>query len=123
MATPNTTSDTMPTPWDGENAKNGNPNPVALVATVVARNTAVQPSQRFPASKPASTTRPEPIPTRLTATCTNVNVVIPKIMERSLKKVVCGDQGPGRSPRRAGRVVITRPRTRSDRDAATASAS
>jgi len=57
---------------DGKNLWNGKPNPVTLVATVLARKSAVQPSSRFPVSRPYRTTSPEPIPTRLITTCTNV---------------------------------------------------
>ena len=69
----------MPTPCDGKNLWNGKRNPVTLVSTVVNRNSAVQPSSRFAASSPNTTTNPERIPVKLNTTCTNVNVVIPKI--------------------------------------------
>src|SRR5260370_41450620 len=74
----------MPTTWDGNKWSNGKPNAVTLVATVLTRKSAVQPSSRFPASSPNMTTNPEKIPTRLNTTCTkvNVDVVIPKIMMR-----------------------------------------
>ena len=68
--------DMMPTLWEGKRWSNGKPNPVTLVATVVARKRAVQPLSRFPASSPKITTNPEPIPTRLINTCTKVNVVV-----------------------------------------------
>src|SRR6266850_3328265 len=80
MAMASTIRDTMPTPWDGKNLWNGKKNPVTLVSTVVTRNSAVQPSSRFPPSSPNTTTNPEKIPIKLNTTCTNVNVVIPKIM-------------------------------------------
>src|SRR5882724_2612311 len=80
MAIASTTSDTMPTPCDGKNLWNGKRNPVTLVSTVVTRNSAVQPSSRFPPSNPNTTTTPDKIPIKLSTTCTKVNVVIPKIM-------------------------------------------
>src|SRR5262245_29878919 len=64
----------MPTPWAGVNCLNGKKNPVTLVATVVARKSAVQPSSRFPLSSPNMTTNPEPIPNRLITTCMKVSV-------------------------------------------------
>jgi hypothetical protein len=70
----------MPTLWDGSRWSNGNPNPVTLVATVVARKTAVQPSRRLPATRPSTTTSPDAIPARLISMWTTVNVssVIPR---------------------------------------------
>ncbi len=62
---------------------NGKSNPVTLVATVLARKTAVQMSSRFAAISPNTTTNPEKILTKLNTTCTKVNVVIPKITTRS----------------------------------------
>jgi hypothetical protein len=58
----------------GSRRSNGKPNPVTLVATVLARNKAVQPLSRFLVSSPYMTTNPEPIPTKLTRMCTKVNV-------------------------------------------------
>src|SRR5258708_22074764 len=78
IATASTTSDTMPTTCDGKSLWNGNKNPVKLVVTVVARNSAVQRLSCFAAISPNTTTNPEPIPTRLNTTCTKVNVVILK---------------------------------------------
>src|SRR6266700_6140195 len=49
-----------------------------LVAAVVMRNTAVQPSSRFALISPKTTTNPEPIPTRLNTTCTKVIMVMVK---------------------------------------------
>src|SRR5258708_9984858 len=69
-----------PTTWDGNNLWNGNMYPVTSVATVVTRKSAVQPSSLLPAISPNKTTNPDKIPTRLIATWTNVNVVIPRIM-------------------------------------------
>src|SRR6266852_7294361 len=80
MAIGSTTSDTMPTPCDGKNLWNGKRKPVTLVSTVVTRNSAVQPSSRFPLRSPNTTTNPDKIPIKLSTTCTKVNVVIPKIM-------------------------------------------
>src|SRR5882762_4727134 len=80
MAIASTTSDTMPTPCDGKNLWNGKRKPVTLVSTVVTRNSAVQPSSRFPPSRPNTATNPDKIPSKLSTTCTNVKVVIPKIM-------------------------------------------
>jgi hypothetical protein len=79
----------MPTLWEGKRWSNGKPNPVTLVATVVARKTAVHPLSRFPASSPKMTTNPEPIPTRPINTCTkvNVDVVMPKIMMHVLSEL------------------------------------
>ena len=73
----------MPTPCDGKNLCNGKRNPVTLVSTVVTRNTAVQPSNRFAASSPNTATNPEKIPIKLNTTCTKVNVAIPKIIVSS----------------------------------------
>jgi len=42
----------MPTPWDGIKWWTGKKNPVTLVATVVVKNSAVQPSSRFPEREP-----------------------------------------------------------------------
>src|SRR5882762_10835109 len=69
-----------PTTCDGNNLWNGNMNPVTLVATVVSRKSAVQPSRLFPAISPNKTTNPDKIPTRLITTWTKVKVVIPRIM-------------------------------------------
>src|SRR5260370_29394859 len=80
MATASTINDTMPTPWDGKKRWNGKKNPVTFVSTVVTRNSAVQASRRFAASKPNTTTNPDKIPIKLNATCTKVSVVTPKIM-------------------------------------------
>jgi hypothetical protein len=66
----------MPTPGDGKKRWNGKRDPVTLVATVLARKSAVQRSSRFALSSPNTTTNPEPIPTKLSTTCTKVNVVI-----------------------------------------------
>src|SRR6266403_6342 len=77
MAIASTISDTMPTPCDGKNLWNGKRNPVTLVSTVVTKNSAVQPSSRFPPSSPNTTTNPDKIPIKLNRTCTKVNVVIP----------------------------------------------
>src|SRR3981189_2479928 len=70
----------MPTPCDGKKRWNGNRNPATLVATVVTKKTAVQPSRRFAANSPNRTINPEKIPIRLNTTCTKVKVVIPKII-------------------------------------------
>src|SRR5271155_3119208 len=71
---------------EGKRCSYGNANPVTLVATVVRRKMAVHRSSRFPASNPYITTNPVPIPTRLSNTCTSVNVevVIPRIMAHLL---------------------------------------
>src|SRR5947207_3896166 len=63
------------TAWDGRKCATGKPNPVRLVARVLARKIAVQPSSRFAVSNPNTTTNPAPIPTRLMTTWTTVNVV------------------------------------------------
>jgi hypothetical protein len=57
-----------PTTWDGNNLWNGNMNPVTLVATVVTRKSAVQPSSFLPAISPNKTTDPDKIPVRLITT-------------------------------------------------------
>jgi hypothetical protein len=56
--------------------------PVALVRIVVVRKSAVQPALYFDPSMAAATTSPATIPTRLSATCSNVNagIDIPRIM-------------------------------------------
>ena len=64
----------MPTAWAGVKPWNGKPNPVKLVATVVVRNVAVQPSSRLRASRPYITISPERMPIKLSATCTNVKI-------------------------------------------------
>src|SRR5258708_23316594 len=69
-----------PTTGDGNNWWNGNMYRVKCVATVVTRKSAVQRSSLLPAISPNKTTNPDKIPTRLIATWTNVNVVIPRIM-------------------------------------------
>jgi hypothetical protein len=51
-------------------------NPVTLVATVVARKSAIQPLSRFAVRNPNKTRTPEQMPTRLSATCTMVSAVI-----------------------------------------------
>src|SRR6266852_6444801 len=75
-----------PTPYDGLNPSKGKKNPVTLVNTVVTRKSAVQPSSLFAASSPNTTTKPDKIPTKLIATWTKVNVVIPRIMVRLLSE-------------------------------------
>src|SRR6266852_2838053 len=75
-----------PTPYDGLNPSKGKKNAVTLVNTVVTRKSAVQPSNLFPASSPNATTTPDKIPTKLIATWTRVNVVMPKIMMRLLSE-------------------------------------
>src|SRR5258708_36848970 len=98
-----------PTTWDGNNLWNGNMYPVTSVATVVTRKSAVQPSSLLPAISPNKTTNPDKIPTRLIATWTNVNVVIPRIMmcprepeayydiAKNFARCICGGKngGPG----------------------------
>src|ERR1700686_3945525 len=82
-------SDRIPSTWDGSKRWNGKRNPVMLVNTVLARKTAVQPSNRFEANNPNTTTKPEKIPIKLNTTCTKVNVVIPKIMMGILSEMIC----------------------------------
>src|SRR6266568_6692188 len=91
MATASTINDTMPTPWDGKKRWNGKKNPVTFVSTVVTRNSAVQASRRFVASKPNTTTNPDKIPIKLNATCTKVSVVTPKIMMPPQPETHLGD--------------------------------
>src|SRR5438445_8665585 len=66
----------MPVTMAGVTPWNRKKKPVALVATVVARKSAVQPSSRFAVSSPNRTTKPESIPTRLMTTWIRVNVVM-----------------------------------------------
>src|SRR5262245_28579531 len=80
MAAAKTPSDKRPSTCDGRSRSNGKKNPVTLVATVLARKTAVQPSSRRAVSSPHRTTNPERIPSRLTATCPKVKVFMPSIM-------------------------------------------
>src|SRR5712692_4292000 len=80
MAIARAISDTMPIACEGKNLWKGKRKPVTLVATVVARNRAVQPSSLFPVSNPYATTIPEKIPIKLNTTCTKVSVVMPKII-------------------------------------------
>src|SRR5262245_22598758 len=63
-----------PTTWDGNRWSTGKPNPVTLVASVVPRKSSVHPRRSRPLSRPAITTNPEPIPTRLSPTCRAVKV-------------------------------------------------
>src|SRR5712691_8075397 len=69
-------------------------NPVTLVNTVVARKSAVQPGSRCDLNMPPRTTTPEKIPSRLTTTCTAVNVEIdrPTIMVHLLSRFDEGEQ-------------------------------
>jgi hypothetical protein len=78
----------MPTTCDGKSLWKGNKNPVKLVATVVARNSAVKPSSRFAAISPKATMNPEPIPAKLNTTCIKVNAVILNILS-SFGLVAC----------------------------------
>src|ERR1700682_4056219 len=92
----------MPTLWDGRRWSKGKPNPVTLVATVVARKRTVHTSNRFPATRPNITTRPAKIPTRLNTTCTRVNVEVdrPQIMMflRSIRPMLCRADSEGAIP-------------------------
>src|SRR5216684_906333 len=65
----------MWTAYDGIKCWNGKRNPVTHVATVIASKRTVQPSSRFPLSKPIMTTKPEKIPSKLITTCKRVNIV------------------------------------------------
>jgi hypothetical protein len=58
----------MPTARDGRKRRNGKRNPVPLLATVVHKKTAVQPSNRLEVSRPNATTKPATIPTKLNKT-------------------------------------------------------
>src|SRR5438552_14682386 len=105
----------MPTAWDGRKRKNGKPNPVTLVAAVVARNIAVHVPRRLAVSKPTRTTSPETIPTRLTTTWTNVYVVMSKIMEgvlsalkvRATRSLAQGGRAEAVPPRRGRQPLST----------------
>src|SRR5277367_5316248 len=79
-----TTSEIVPTAYDGLNPWYGKKYPVTLVSTVEIRKTAVVPSSLFAESRPNATISPERIPIRLIATCTNVKVDIPEVMIHSL---------------------------------------
>src|SRR2546426_2605666 len=76
------TSDTIPTAWDGRNVTKGKPKPVALVATVVTRKRTAQRSSCLPLASPPATTRPVTMPTTLSSTWISVNVVRLKIIGR-----------------------------------------
>src|SRR6266540_1380292 len=80
----------MPILWEGNSTKNGNPNPVALVSTVLTRKTAVQPWRRFAWIQLYITTKPEAIPIRLIRVWTNVNGGMPKIMEGNVASKLTG---------------------------------
>jgi hypothetical protein len=67
-------------PWNGKR------NPVTLVATVVVRKIAVQPSSRLADNNPNATRNPEMIPTRLMATWKRVNAVNPGLMVITLSE-------------------------------------
>src|SRR6202051_3641186 len=82
-------SDSMPSTWEGNNLWKGKKNPVTLVSAVLVRKMAVQPSKRFEANSPNTTTKPEKIPIKLNATCAKVKVVIPKIMIGHLSEAIC----------------------------------
>jgi hypothetical protein len=58
----------MPTMCDGRIRSLGKANPVALVKTVVARNSAVQPCSLLESNMPTSTINPERMPIRLKTT-------------------------------------------------------
>jgi hypothetical protein len=80
----------MPILCEGKSWWNGKPNPVTLVAAVVARNRAVQLLNRFALSIAYRTTNPEPMPTRLRITWKMVKVDndIPSITKGSFQKQV-----------------------------------
>src|SRR6059036_782174 len=82
MATAKTSREMIPTMCDGNKWSTGKPKPVTLVATVVTRKSAVHPLRSRPRSRTEITTSPEPIPIRLSTTCTSVNVAsgIPQAM-------------------------------------------
>jgi len=65
----------MPTIIAGVMPWKGKKKPVALVATVVTRNDAVQLLKRRPLISPIRTTRPVRMPARLITTCIFVNVI------------------------------------------------
>jgi hypothetical protein len=77
------TREIPPTTWDARSSWNGKRNPVTLVSTVLVRKVAVQPSSRFAVKNPYTTIRPEAIPIKLMATCTNVNIASPRLMVSS----------------------------------------
>src|SRR5438067_337383 len=65
-----------PNTWGGPKWAEGKKNPVTLVSTVVARNSAVQPGSLLTLNMPNSTTMPDTIAIKLMITCTAVNVAI-----------------------------------------------
>src|SRR6185503_1811326 len=73
-ATARTNREMIPTTCDGNRRVVGKAKPVTLVATVVSRNRPFQPPRSLPPSRPNSTMSPEPIPIRLSTTCSDVNV-------------------------------------------------
>src|ERR1700682_5670818 len=100
MAIVKTSKDSIPLACDGKNLWNGNKNPGPLVATVAQMKSAVQPWSCFAARNPNITTKPASIPTKLNKTCTNVKIVIPKIMGASLLQTFFGTtEGPLRYTR------------------------
>src|SRR4051794_7371031 len=78
-----------PTQCGAPKCVSGKPNPVTLVATVVARKSAVQRSSRLPLSSPYTTTNPEAIPTRLIAVCIRVYVLRSNIILCLPSEAVC----------------------------------
>src|SRR5258708_7820704 len=66
----------MPTACPGVKRSIRKKNPVTLVRIVAARKIAAQMSSRFAVTKPHVMTNPEPIPIRLNATWSKVNVVM-----------------------------------------------
>src|SRR5450755_1198019 len=97
----------MPTAWDGMKPATGKKNPVTLVSTVVARNSAVQPSSLFAPIMPNRTMNPEAIPTRLKTTWANVKVSsdIPSTMTRSPWTVPTRCSRAHSSPHRCARLT------------------
>src|SRR5258706_4479985 len=75
----------MPTMCEGKRCSTGKPKPVTLVAIVVTRKISLHPRRLQPKNTPAITTNPAPMPTRLSTTCTAVNVsnVMPQTMAAS----------------------------------------
>src|SRR3981081_2795069 len=93
MAKASATRDTMPKAWEGKKRWKGNKKPVALVATVVQIKTAVQLLSALEVNSPSMTMNPAKIPIKLNSTCTNVNNVIPKIIQPSLNQRTSGSPG------------------------------
>src|ERR1041385_709390 len=84
MAIASTIRDSTPRMMPGVTCSKGNPKPVTLVRTVVARKSAVMPSSRLPPNIPNNTTKPEAMPIRLMITWIKV------YLARDMPKTIVG---------------------------------